>query len=116
MPQSGHYTVTPSELELLEFFESEPLESEPGNGFWCYEFEDSKGITVRLSCDSHAKSVQTVLLTRGEVVSTVVHEGAEQMEIDHNVLRCSFLLKRATQLEITVQPRVSVNWTSLRTE
>jgi len=114
MQEIHDYTETPEDLELLEFFEAEPIESEPSDGFWRYEFKDGDGVAVRLSCNALAKSVQTDLLVRGREVATVVHEGAEEMKIANGVLRCSFALDQLTQLEVKVRPNVLVQWSSLR--
>ncbi len=115
MQETRDYTATPEDLELLEFFESEPTESEPSDGYWCYEFTDGIGLGIRLSCNALAKSVQTVLLVGGREVETVVHEGAEEMKIEGGVLKCSFSLNQLTQLEIKVRPNITVQWSSLRT-
>lgn len=115
MSELRDYTETPSDLELLEFFESEPIESEPSDGYWCYEFTDGYGLGVRLSCNALAKSVQSVLLVGGREVETVAHEGAEEMKIVDGSLRCSFALNQLSQLEIRVRPAITVHWSSLRT-
>jgi hypothetical protein len=115
MQETRDYTATPDDLELLEFFESEPIESVPSDGYWCYEFTDENGLGIRLSCNALAKSVQTVLLVNGREIETVVHEGAEEMKIENGALQCSFALDQLTQLEIKVRPDVAVQWSSLRT-
>ena len=113
--ETRDYTATPEDLELLEFFESDPIESVPSDGYWCYEFTDKNGVGIRLSCSALAKSVQTVLLVNGSEIETVVHEGAEEMKIENDALRCSFALDQLTQLEIKVRPDITVQWSSLRT-
>ena len=114
MQETRDYTETPDDLELLEFFESEPIESEHSDGFWCYEHTDGDGVTLRLSCNALAKSVQTDLLVGGREVASVVHEGAEVMKIENGVLQCSFVIGELTQLELQVRPNVAVKWSSLR--
>lgn len=115
MQETRDFTATPDDLELLEFFESDPIESEPSDGFWCYEFSDESGVKIRLSCNALAKSVQTVLLIAERELETVVHEGAEEMKIENGVLRCAFSLDQLSQLELKVRPSISVLWSSLRT-
>ncbi len=113
---NGHeYTETPEDLELLEFFESEAIEEERSNGYWCYEFTSEDGTGVRVSCNALAKSVQTDVLFNGRQVSTVVHEGAEEMKIENNALCCSFGTPE-TKLTVKTRPEVSVQWSTLRTE
>jgi len=77
--ETQKYTETPEAIELLEFFESEPVEAIPSDGYWCYEFIDVNNLGIRVSCHALAKSVQTVLLVDGREIETVVHEGAEKM-------------------------------------
>jgi len=114
MQETRDYTETPDDLKLLEFFEAEPIESEPSDGFWCYEHTDGDGVAIRVSCNALAKSVQTALFVGGREVATVVHEGAEEMKIEDGILRCSFSLGELTQLEVKIRPKVSVQWSSLR--
>lgn len=108
------FTAAPDALELLEFFESEPVESIPKDGYWCYEFTDKHGVGIRLSCNVLAKSVQTVLLVNGEDVETVVHEGAEELTIRENELYGRFDLGADSRLVIQLKPRVSIRWSTLR--
>lgn len=115
MKETRDYTATPEDIELLEFFESEAMESEPRDGYWCYEFTDDSGVGIRLSCNALAKSVQTVLLVGGRELETVVHEGAEEMKIERGILKCSFVLDQLSQLELKVRPSIWVQWSSLRT-
>lgn len=116
MRENPGYTKTPSDLELLEYFESEPVESVPYDGFWSYECTDGDGVTVRLSCNAIAQSIQTDVVVGGRQVVTVVHECAEEIKIENDVLFCSFTQGQLTQLEVRVRPNVSVKWSSLRVE
>lgn len=108
------FTATPSDLALLEFFESEPLDSEPQDGYWCYQYVDEKEIGVRLSYNILEKSVQTTLLCNGEETDTVVHEGAEELYIVDQVLHGKFDLGQDTRLVLQLKPRILIRWSTLR--
>lgn len=73
--ESSYYTKVSEEYELIEYFGSEPVESEPKDGYWCYELRDRDGLTLRVSFNVLAKSIQTQLLVGDREVQTVVHEG-----------------------------------------
>jgi hypothetical protein len=108
------FTLTPNDLELLEFFESEAIESIPEDGYWCYEFTDSNGIGLRMSCNVFEKSVQTVLLIDGSEIQKVVHEGARELEIRENRLYVHFDLGADSRLIVQLKPNLSVDWSVLR--
>jgi hypothetical protein len=108
------FTRTPDDLELLGFFESEAIESIPEDGYWCYEFTDSHGNGLRVSCNVLEKSVQTVVLFGGHEIQTVVHEGAEELVIRENRLYGRFDLGADSRLTIQLKPSLSVQWSSLR--
>ena len=55
----------PTELEFLEFFGAEPIETRGTDGFWCYEVTDRNRVTLRLSFNVLERSVQTTLLFSG---------------------------------------------------
>lgn len=114
MTEARNFTATPSDLDLLEFFESEPVEFAPKDGYWCYEFTDSYKVSVRLSCNVLEKSVQTVLLVNGDEVETVVHEGAQELTIVDHKLCGRFDLGSDSLLIVQLKPRVSIRWSSLR--
>jgi len=37
---------TPEDFELMGFFESEPVETEPQDGFFAYEFTDKNAVKL----------------------------------------------------------------------
>ncbi|MFN7811618.1 MAG: hypothetical protein ACK5SI_03015 [Planctomycetia bacterium] len=114
MAEIRDFTATPSDLELLEFFESEPVEVVPEDGYWCYEFADGYNVGVRLSCNVLEKSVQTVLLVNGDEIETVVYEGAEELTILEHELHARFDLGSDSRLVVQLKPRVTIRWSSLR--
>ncbi len=105
----------PSELDFLEAFGVEPEESVPSDGFWAYTFRDQHGGVVRLSFDTHARSLQTTLLSHGRELGVVVHEDLARLWIDSETRLCAtFTTETDTRLELTVSEQgVRVSWSSL---
>ena len=113
MQSNCNVMIVPDHLELLSFFESEPVEHVPSDGYWCYEFTGLNDITLRLSCNVIERSVQTVLIVAGRPISTVVHESAEQITIEDKQLVCHFASGFQTLWTIVTRPVIQVNWSSL---
>ncbi len=113
-----NYTSIPDELDLFEFFNSEPIVSNPGEGFWCYERDDGKGLALRLSFNILEKSIQTILLVDGNETEIVSHEGATRIyiveESNTKKLKCNFLSTSTnTSLEIMFEPDFRILWQSI---
>ncbi len=111
----------PSELEFLENFGVEPEDSCPSDGFWSYRFEGDSGISMVLSFDQHAGSIQTALLLGDRELSTVSHEGSERLKIETvdgkaRLVGICRSKQEATELTVETDPRICVRWASLRTE
>ncbi len=82
--------VVPDEMELVEFFGTEPVERQVEDGYWCYEISDNRGVTLRFSFDLFEQSVQTAISVDGAPLATVSHEGAQVMAITDQTLTCVF--------------------------
>ncbi len=105
------------ELELLEFFGTEPVERAVEDGYWSYESSDSRGVTLRFSFNLIERSVQTQLSIYGSPIATVSHEAADRMLVRNGTLRCEFSTRgERTTLEVETGASLSVTWSSLRTE
>lgn len=109
----------PEEYELLSFFESEPVESEPSDGFWCYEAGDLARVCLRFSFNLHEGSVQTTLIFNNEKVGTICHEGLLSMKIANDAgvesLKAEFDgHDYQTKLELRIKPEIYVYWWSLQ--
>lgn len=108
-------TNIPSEIEFLEFFESEPLESAPKDGWWCYQVENNS-IGVRFSFNIFEKSVQTVLLYKNKEISTVSFEDCIQIKLEKysekEILIALFgnVDKVFTKLQLVLRPDIEINW------
>jgi len=119
---STGFTDVPSETDFLAAFGIDPDESVPPDGFWCYTFESEGGDVVRLSFNTHERSVQTVCESNGRAICTVVHENADQIRINEGRGEASIIVEFAhgrdecrTQLRLQVHPELEISWSSLRT-
>jgi hypothetical protein len=112
---SGYFLV-PDEIELLEFFGSEPVERSVDDGYWCYEIADRQGVRLRLSFNLYERSVQTEMLIGPTTACVVSHEGAVRMTITGGTLHCEFHgVNRGTTLAVALGERLRVTWATLQT-
>ncbi|MDC1142376.1 hypothetical protein OAU50_04740 [Planctomycetota bacterium] len=105
------YLKTPEEYQLIEFFECEATTKNEQDGLWAYEVTLNGSHALVFSYDIHGKSVQTLISIDGKAVSTVSHEGAREMVIESDGLRCRFA--KGTTLEIRKGDGYAVRWWSL---
>lgn len=119
---SHGFTQVPSETDFLAAFGVEPVEAAPQDGFWCYSFESDDGSAVRFSFNVHERSVQTVWMSKGRAVCTVVHENADEIRINEGVGSASISATFAhghdgcrTHLRLQIIPDLEISWSSLRT-
>ncbi len=107
---------TPEEFELIGFFESEPVESDPQDGFYVYEFADKNSVNLVFSFNDVESSVQARLLVNGNDIALFSQEGARNLRIEDdasgNYLRCSFNGSSA-DAQIRLFPYISVKWVAL---
>lgn len=119
---------TPSELELLGFFWSEPSEAVPEDGYWCYRVQDDRRVGLRFSFNVLERSVQTSLFVDGREVQVVAQEGAMRMVVikgDDKFLRCEFgtpdplgveetgTMVTKGVVDVWVRPAIRVHWSTL---
>ena len=108
------HTALPSSNELLEFFEIEPTERRPEDGYVEFDVHAPDGTHLTFSVDAFERSVQTTISLRGAVVARVCHEGAISCVLDRDTLRASFDAKDfRTTLVLQLRPQISVSWASL---
>ena len=112
--------VVPSELEFFENFGVEPEDSSPADGFWSYRFGGDSGVSLVLSFDQHARSIQTTLFLGNRELSTVSHEGSKELAIVAVDGRAQLVgvcesKEEVTELTVETDP-ICVRWASLRTE
>ena len=107
--------IVPDEREFLECFNSEPIERSPEDGFWCYRFDDSRGVRLFFSFDTHMDSVRTALGFGGDDVASVYCEGCRSINIEDDWITCQFVQPGVeTTLTVRLNGDISVDWHSLR--
>lgn len=82
--------LVPDEVELLEFFCTEPVECSVDDGYWCYEIVDARDVRLRFSFNIFEQWVRTELHVANSPLITVVHEGARAMKVENQALTCNF--------------------------
>jgi hypothetical protein len=99
----------------LEELGVEAAQSDPGDGFWAYEFPAFGETRLRLSYNTHEGSVQIAILAGTEVVGVVVSEFATTVSIERRSrIRVVFDPGQNTALVINLLPRASFEWSLLR--
>ena len=107
--------LVPDELELLEFFGAEPVARSVDDGYWCYEMVDDRDVRLRFSFNIFDQSVQTTLQVANLPLLTVVHEGAQVIMIEDQLLTCSFSYAGSTSsLALRIAGGIRLEWASLR--
>ncbi len=105
----------PDELELLEFFSSDPVERSLEDGDWCYEVTDRRGVRLRFSFNLFERSVQTTLQVMDSPLITVVHEGAISMAVSGKVMTCHFSSAGSdARLVLRLGDSIHLEWSNLR--
>lgn len=108
----------PNELDLLSFFESEPIESEPGNGYFCYKVSINDS-NLFFSYNILESSVQVRLQFEGANKIVISEEMAEEIKIVKGVntekLSVTFKIGNLAQsnLEISIKPQIDISWSTL---
>ncbi len=109
----------PGELELTEWFGCNPVKQ--GDAQYRYQVSDKSNVTLILSFDVIESSIQTVVIVADAPVAKVVHEGARRLWFQDigkgRQLRADcFPDGHHTQLAIEIEPRIRVEWSTLRSE
>jgi hypothetical protein len=109
--------VVPDETELLDFFESEPVERSPETGLWWYEFRESSGLRLAFSFNIFEGSIQTQLYGSERLLVSVSHEGARRISKHGDELRCECKARgTTTSLVVRLRGGIQVDWATLLTE
>ena len=106
-----------SEYELEEWFSC--VFEKIGEGRYRYRTADRSGTQLDFSFDLFEGSIQTIVRAGGEAIITVVHENASRLWLQDlgksKVLWVEFLTKaERMELKIEVEPRIQVEWSTLR--
>jgi len=109
----------PSELELIEWFGCDPVKE--GDAKYRYQISDESNVTLIFSFDVIEASVQTIVIVAGVPVAKVVNESARKLwfqdlgKTRHLRAEC-FPGGHRTELTIEIEPRIRVEWSTLRSE
>jgi hypothetical protein len=104
---------------MLTFFENEPFESAPEDGYYCYHHKDEIGTEIWFSIHEIEDSVQVRLLFSGQEIASFSEEfGAQasfQSDDTGNYLMVHFKIDKLAQskLELRLKPRISIKWNTL---
>lgn len=72
----------PDELTLIDFFEVEPVESSPKDGYWCYEVKDKKDTRLRISLNAIERSLRTEIYFGDHFVLRLEQEGGVRLKVE----------------------------------
>ena len=121
-PNEGNIMMqTPEEIELLEFFECEPVEREYKDGLYVYELMDQNATKLIFSFNTIEGSIQARLLVQGNEVALFSQEGATRIKVENDLsgqyLRCQFDIEAThSDVQVHVKPLISVKWASMLSE
>ena len=106
----------PSELELIEWFGCVPVRHDFQ---YQYHISDRSNVTLLFSFDVVERSIQTIVTVADAPVVKVVHESARRLWFQEfgktKLLRAEcFPGGHHTQLTIEIEPRIQVEWSTLR--
>ncbi len=107
--------IIPEDFELLEFFESEPVECESS---YMYRFTDQNGVTLLFSFNDIESSIQASLSLQDNIIARYSQECAKEMTIENDTsgryIRCLFEFDDvSSDIKIYVSPFISVQLTAL---
>ena len=108
----------PDELDLLMFFETDPFESIPEDGYFCYKLVDNREVELFFSFHIIQASIQIRLMLSDCELAVFSREYAEKITIEKDksgeYLMCIFKLDRAeSKAIIFVRPEIKVHWSIL---
>ncbi len=111
--------TVPDKLDLLAFFESEPTECIPEDGYYCYKLVDDRGIELYFSFHEIEGSIQARIMKSDCEIAVISEEYAEKIIIKNDrlgeYLVCIFKLGQAkSKAEIHVRPSIKIRWHTIQ--
>lgn len=108
----------PDEIDLLAFFESEPIFQNAADLHFAYKLIDANGISIIFSFSATAGWIQAVIEFKEREISRYLMEGIESFKIEKDVngeyLSSEIELEDTrTKVEIRVTPFISVKFATL---
>lgn len=102
----------PTELQLLEFFETVPIIQDD---IYSYSVCDDNKIELTLSFNVMEDSLQTYLKYAGRVFAVVCQEGMTRFWIDSDVLFAEFLYEQVRiSVDVHIRPHIRIEWSGLQ--
>ena len=107
------------ELAFLELFCAEPKNSQPSDGYWCYEVTDSLGVTLKFGMNIIQESVQIELKIADATIGIMCFELVNVIEItDYINGKLEFLVapkseELKTLVQVELRPRIKVDCSTL---
>lgn len=108
----------PDEIELLGFFESEPIFSEADDLHFAYKINDDHGMEMLFSFCATAGWIKVVISFHGKQVSKYLSEDVSEIKLKEDSLG-EYLYSEIitdeliTKIEIRAKPYISMNSSSL---
>lgn len=108
----------PEDLDLLTFFENEPIFQNPNDLHYAYRYTDSKGITLVFSFSVTSGWIQAIIEVKDKEIAHYLMEGVENFKIEKDVdgeyLNAEIVLEDTrTKVEIRLQPFIFVKFATL---
>ncbi|NKC16810.1 MAG: hypothetical protein GKR94_32840 [Gammaproteobacteria bacterium] len=106
----------PDELEFLDFFGSEPVESAPEDGYFCYKAVNERGgIELFFSFHEIEGSIQSRLVLNNEELMVVSGECVEEIRMQRDAsgeyLSCLFNVTGVeSKASVYIRPRLKIKW------
>ncbi|OCG15263.1 hypothetical protein A9G29_01630 [Gilliamella sp. Fer2-1] len=108
----------PNDIDLLAFFESEPIFQNVADLHFAYEFTDSNEMSIMFSFSATAGWIQAIIKFKGKQISHYLMEGVEFFKIEKDdigqYLSSEIELEDTrTKVEIRIIPFISVKFSTL---
>ncbi|MWP62380.1 hypothetical protein [Gilliamella sp. Pas-s25] len=108
----------PDDIDLLTFFESEPIFQNAADLHFAYEFTDGNGMSIMFSFSATAGWIQAIIKFKGKKVSHYLMEGVKFFKIEKDVIGEYLsseieLEDTITKVEIRIIPFISVKFSTL---
>ncbi len=110
----------PDEIDLLAFFECDPIETDLDEQYFCFSYVDESGVRIEFAFNAIQQFVRIRILNGENEVALVSEECVEQISIrdngkgEHIFCLFNFGDSATSELEVYIRPRVRINWNTLR--
>ena len=120
-PRDDEMLKVPDELDLLAFFESDPVDSIPEEGYYCYKLVDDRDMSLYFSFHAIEGSIQARLMQSDYELAVISEESADKITIEKNksgeYLACIFKSRQhESKAEIHIRPSIRILWYTLEVQ